>query len=206
MRRALGLQHEPSQSTPSKSPPAGANTLVAPQRRHFVRDGDVPVTMVRGEHGGALVQQLETARQALRAQTTAFEEAVRALADARNTIRDLQTKLAHESLAKDEVGSHADAEQQRIRKELATAQQALSDERAMREQVEEQRDRAIAELRAVQQRPQQATATRQVGNEAKLATATSEAGERPRRRGRPPKQASSEIVEWWMPGWQEKYR
>ena len=82
MRRALGLQHEPAQSPAPKTVPAGAN----PQRRHFVRDGDVPVTIVHGERGNSLVQQMDAARQALRAQSTSFEEAERALAEARNTI------------------------------------------------------------------------------------------------------------------------
>ena len=38
--------------------------------------------------------------QALRQQTAAREEAERLLADARNTIHDLETKLGHERLAK----------------------------------------------------------------------------------------------------------
>jgi prefoldin subunit 5 len=202
MRRALGLQHEPAQSTAPKTISAGAN----PQRRHFVRDGDVPVTIVHGEHGNSLVQQLDAARQALRTQTTAFEEAERALVEARNTIRDLRTKLAHESLAKDEAGSHADAEHQRIGRALATVQQELAAERASREQMEAERDRAIARLRITEERVQHATVTWQDEGGAKLLAATSDASRPPRRRGRPPKAASSEIVEWWTPGWQEKYR
>jgi hypothetical protein len=194
MRRALGLQHEVAQSPAPKNISAGAN----PQRRHFVRDGDVPVTIVHGEHGNSLVQQLDAARQALRMQTTAFEEADRALVEARNTIRDLRTKLAHESLAKDEAGSHADAEYQRIGRALATAQQELAAERAWREQAEAERDRAIARLR-MEERPHQTAETAQHPN-------GPEASRPPRRRGRPPKDASSEIVEWWTPGWQEKYR
>jgi hypothetical protein len=202
MRRALGLQHEPAQSPAPKTVPAGAN----PQRRHFVRDGDVPVTIVHGERGNSLVQQLDAARQALRAQSTSFEEAERALAEARNTIRDLQTKLAHESLAKDEAGRHADAEHQRIGKALATAQEELAAERAEREHAEAERDRATARLRMAEERVQHATVTWEDRDEAKPAPATSEASKQPRRRGRPPKEASSEIVEWWTPGWQKKYR
>ncbi len=172
-----------------------------------MRDGDVPVTVVHGEHGNSLVQQLDAARQALRAQTTAFEEAERALAEARNTIRDLQTKLAHESLAKDEAGRHADAEHQRIGKALAMAQQELAAERALREQAEAERDQATAaRLRGVEERAELVTATRQEQDGAHPAATTSEASKLPRRRGRPRKEASSEIVEWWTPGWQEKYR
>jgi hypothetical protein len=202
MRRALGLQHEPAQSPAPKTIPAGTN----PQRRHFVRDGDVPVTIVHGEHGNSLVQQLDAARQALRAQSTSLEEAERALAEARNTIRDLQTKLAHESLAKDEAGRHADAEHQRIGKALAAAQEELAAERASREQVEAERDQATARLRMAEERVPHATATWQDQDGAKPAAATSEASMLPRRRGRPRKEATSEIVEWWTPGWQEKYR
>lgn len=171
-----------------------------------MRDGDVPVTIVHGEHGNSLVQQLDAARQALRAQTTAFEEAERALAEARNTIRDLRTKLAHESLAKDEAGRHADAEHQRIGKALATAQEELAAERASREQAEAERDQATARLLMATERVQHATAAWQDQDGAKPSATASEASKPPRRRGRPPKVASSEIVEWWTPGWQEKYR
>ena len=47
--------------------------------------------------------QLDVARQAIRAEAAARERAERSLNEARITIRDLQTKVAHERLAKDEA-------------------------------------------------------------------------------------------------------
>src|SRR2546430_83154 len=113
MRRALGLQRESAHAL------TNGTSGSAPPRRPFARDGDVPVTFVQGKPNGSLVDQLETTRQGLRAQATAREEAERTLVDAQNTIRDLQTKLAHERLAKDEVTQHADAGHQQLEQTLA---------------------------------------------------------------------------------------
>ena len=126
MRRALGLDRETSrlsQPTHSPNPSNGPH-----QRRHFARDGDVPVTIVHSDSGSRL-QQLDAARQALRQQTAAREEAERLLADARNTIHDLETKLGHERLAKDEVTQRIDAERRQIEEALAAAQEELATER-----------------------------------------------------------------------------
>jgi hypothetical protein len=98
MRHALGLH-------------GGARTRFSaggsqPQRRRFVRDGEVPVTVIRrnyqpdGEHGA---NQLDAARQAIRSEATAKERAERLLEEAQAMVRDLQTKLGHEHLAKDEA-------------------------------------------------------------------------------------------------------
>jgi membrane protein involved in colicin uptake len=98
MRNALGLRGD----TPPRSSASGSQ----PQRRRFVRDGEVPVTVIRrdhqpdGEHGA---NQLDAARQAIRSEATAKERAERLLAEAQAMIRDLQTKLGHERLAKDEA-------------------------------------------------------------------------------------------------------
>ena len=200
MRRALGLDRETSpashQPTHSSNPSNGPH-----QRRHFARDGDVPVTIVHSD-GGSRLQQLEAARQALRQQTAAREEAERALADARNTIHDLETKLGHEHLAKDEVTRRIDAEKREIEEALASAQEELATERGRRARAERERDEAAVAA----QRLRQPTA-------AKDAPQLPLPDEQPRRgRGRPPKIVrevapdDSDIVEWWSPGWQEKYR
>ena len=115
MRRALGLDRDARpvpQSTHSHNPPNGPH-----QRRHFVRDGDVLVTIVHGDSGSRL-EQLDAARQALRLQTAAREEAERLLTDARNTIHDLETKLGHERLANDEVAQRTGAEKRQIEEAL----------------------------------------------------------------------------------------
>jgi hypothetical protein len=79
--------------------------------RRFVKDGEVPVTVVRRTHPSEAVanvaptasNQLEAARQTIRLQAAATERAERSLNEAQATIRDLRTKLAHERMAKDEA-------------------------------------------------------------------------------------------------------
>src|SRR3954470_875177 len=92
MRRALGLNEQPVQAaerTPSSPSATGTHR---PQRR-FVRDGEVPVTVVRRAHDdGAGTNMLEAARQALREQITVRERTEQLLQEAQATIRDLQTK------------------------------------------------------------------------------------------------------------------
>jgi hypothetical protein len=76
------------------------------QRRRFVRDGEVPVTVIRRDHqpdGECGDNQLDAARQAIRSEATAKERAERLLEVAQAMIRDLQTKLGHERLAKNEA-------------------------------------------------------------------------------------------------------
>ena len=204
MRRALGLDRETSSiihPTNSPNPSNGPH-----QRRHFVRDGDVPVTLVHGDSGSRL-QQLDAARQALRQQTAAREEAERLLADARNTIHDLETKLGHERLANDEAAQRTSAEKRQIDEALTAVQEELATERAMRGRAERERDEAVVATQTAERR--QRTAVKA----ALPPPAPVPSDQPPRRRGRPPKVArqdvapdDSEIVEWWSPGWQEKYR
>ena len=61
----------------------------------------MPVEVVH--HEGAGNNQLEAARQAIRTLTAARDQAERQLADAQATMRDLQTKLAHERIAREEA-------------------------------------------------------------------------------------------------------
>src|SRR3954469_18388610 len=105
MRRALGLRG-PSSTSPDPSPHTSVPNGPQPNRRRFVRDGEVPVTVIRRDNGqdeGAGSNQLDTVRQNLQDQTEARVRAERLLTQAQNTIRDLQTKLAHERLGKDEL-------------------------------------------------------------------------------------------------------
>jgi hypothetical protein len=141
MRHALGLQGDVSpQSSNSGSHP--------PQRRHFVRDGEVPVTVVNRDHrpGGAPgSNQLDAARQAIRSQAAARERAERLLEEAQAAIRDLQTKLAHERLAKDDAARRAESERQANQQALQTVQDELATERAARQQAQQdQQERADA--------------------------------------------------------------
>jgi len=115
MRHALGLDGQTQAPRPEEQPPPSGLTsdrltLHRPPRR-FVKDGEVPVTVVRRTHPSemttniapAAANQLEAARQTIRSQAVATERAERALNEAQATIRDLRTKLAHERMAKDEA-------------------------------------------------------------------------------------------------------
>ena len=143
----------------------------------------------------------------LRQQTTAREEAERLLADARNTIHDLETKLGHERLARDEVAQRINAERLQIEEALTAVQEELAAERALRARAERERDEAF-----VARRPQNSDCGRQRRSRLRATTAPLPNDQPRRRRGRPPKVVrevapdDSEIVEWWSPGWQEKYR
>jgi hypothetical protein len=86
----------------------------------------------------------------------------------------------------------------------------LAAERALRARAERERDdAAVARQTAEQQLRQRKAVKAALPPPASLPTDH----QPPRRRGRPPKVArqhvapdDSEIVEWWSPGWQEKYR
>ena len=160
--------------------------------------------MVHSDSGSRL-QQLDVTRQALRQQTTAREEAERLLVDARNTIHDLETKLGHERLARDEVMKRINAERLQIEEALTAVQEELVTERAVRARAERERDEAAVATQTAEQRLRQTVV--------KAASPAPLPEDQPRRRrGRPPKVVrevvpdDSDIVVWWSPGWQEKYR
>jgi hypothetical protein len=185
MRHALGLDGQPQapraeeQST-SSGPAPDRLTLHRPPRR-FVKDGEVPVTMVRRPHASEAAagiaptasNQLEAARQTIRSQAVATERAERALTETQATIRDLRTKLAHERMAKEE------------------AYAAL-------QRVEVERDAAVSAVQTLRME----VATERVGRE-KLSLELREAQERrraaealpPRPRGRPRKEVVAVPVD-----------
>jgi len=137
MRRALGLQDSPS---PRPEPIHSSTPSVVPHRpRHFVRDGEVPVTVIHRDHhpdGQPGTNQLDAARQTIRSLTAAREHSERLLAEAQATIQQLQTQLAHERLAKDEAAQRAKAEKHAHEQAIETAQAELIAERAARHEVE----------------------------------------------------------------------
>jgi hypothetical protein len=174
------------------------------QRRQFVRDGDVPVTVIHRQTGHDIAYELDKAKQALIDQATAHEDAERALADARTRIHDLETKLGHERLAQEEATQRASTEKRQLEAELMAAQEELASERARRARAERQHDKATIAQEAAEKRLRQLVVTAPP----KQALSTP-----PRLRGRPPKIApdgsrpdESETVEWWVPGWRKKYR
>jgi len=108
MRRALGLERQPATSSSQQS---SGHTDRRPQRHRFVRDGEVPVVVVGRRdqpadgvtsQGAAPVNKLALIETALRSEQEARQRAERALTEAQATIHDLQTKLGHAFLERDE--------------------------------------------------------------------------------------------------------
>jgi hypothetical protein len=194
MRRALGLRQGSSQVSSTSTPHT--------HRRHFARDGDVPVEILHGHDDNPRAYQLAALREALQAQNTVREEAERLLAEARQTIRDLQTKLGHERLAKEEAVRHVET----VKREFEQAQQELKAEYDLHTRTPGERDQAIRGRQVAEDRVREAMDARRIetANQAKPPAA---AAPEPRRRGRPPKvvQDDTEVVEWWKPGWKDKY-
>ena len=92
MRRALGLREDPS-SAATDSALAAPTGAAPPHRRRFVRDGEVPVTLVHHDHDdGGHINKVAAARQALREQVAARERAEHLLLEARTTIQTLETQ------------------------------------------------------------------------------------------------------------------
>jgi hypothetical protein len=249
MRHALGLRGE----TPPRSSAGGSQR----QRHRFVRDGEVPVTIIRrdrqldGEHSA---NQLDAARQAIQSEATAKDRAERLLAEAQPMIRDLQTKLGHERLAKDEVMEtvrRLESETRVAAHAVEAAEAELTVERVTRRNAEdalaealEARQEAEERLRdAMTARTAQRLSTPPMARRAAMgslggangdadapdAAAEPHAGAAPptirtadaqtiakdapsrkhaRRRGQPVHAGTqdSEVVEWWKPGWQRKFR
>ena len=199
MRRALGLQESaPSPPAPAV-PPAVMPGMHRPARR-FVRDGEVTVSLThRDDLAGS--NPLQAARQALQAQTQAM-------------IRDLQTKLAHERMAKDEATQRTSAEKQASVQALEEMRVELSAARAACQQTEQRLQKLVTRRenqRALQDLPAGIAGTNPGREGDAGAEITVEEVQAPaRRRGRPPRvsqpEPDSDIVEWWKPGWQDRYR
>jgi hypothetical protein len=201
MRRSLGLRQ-------GSSPPARfSNSDTHHHKRHqFVRDGDVQVEVLHG-HDGSRVNQLDATRQALQAQIAARDEAERLLTEARHTIHDLQTKLGHERLARDEAIQHIESAKRGVEQELAAAREDLDAERLLRLATARERDQAILGRQAAEDRLR---AARKTAGQPNIAPPVDPplAAPQPRRRGRPPKvnRDDAGFVEWWTPGWKDRYR
>jgi hypothetical protein len=126
MRRALG-RDENSAPVGERPQPTSPPVDQRFQRRKVVRDGLVPVTVVRYSNGLDR-DQLEAARAALRSLATAKERAERLLTDAQ-----AKTRLAHERLARDEAIRRAEADRKAIEEVLQTARSELGTAKIARE-------------------------------------------------------------------------
>jgi DNA-binding transcriptional regulator YiaG len=149
MRNALGVdRHARTSRADQVSVPqssASSQFTVQGSKHRFVRNGEVPVTVIRRDHRSDVVahaavapasnNQLETARQAIRSEIVAKARAERALAEAQDTIRRLQTQLAHEQMAKGEallVAQQATTERDEAREALRAAEARLPTKRKVR--------------------------------------------------------------------------
>jgi len=128
MRRALGLQggaprHRPEGERIEPPPRVPDRYGSSTHRRRFVQDGEIPVTVVRRESGPdspashvtptpPSSSRLQRVEIALAAELAARDRAERALGEAQALIRDLQTKLGHAELAKDEVSRVVERERE----------------------------------------------------------------------------------------------
>lgn len=150
VRRALGLDgNGASQRQPQAHRPAERFTADH-QKRRFVRDGEVPVVVVRGrqDHAGRSDNgttaypgnRVEAADAALRLERDARGRAERSLAEAQATIRDLQTKLGHAALAREEFRETV----RQVDPERVVIETALAAERQAREQAESDRAKAYS--------------------------------------------------------------
>jgi hypothetical protein len=111
IRRSLGLMSSPTpannhSNTSSQTHGSGGGNLGgAIQRRRFVRDGEVPVTILHpkseaeNRHAAALADMTRQ-RDAERAARLRAEQA---LHDAQVMIQTLQTRIAHAEIAKSEI-------------------------------------------------------------------------------------------------------
>ena len=121
MRKALGLlgelqRHRPDADRTEQTVRLGDRFNGGLHRRRFVQDGDIPVTVLRREQGyeapahrgvaappAPTSSRLQRTEAALAAETAAREKAERSLGETQNLVRDLQTKIGHAELAKNEA-------------------------------------------------------------------------------------------------------
>jgi len=193
MRRALGLHDDGPRHRPEperNDMPQRQMERYAPgagHRRRFVQDGDVPVTIVRrdgiGDPGvsrpaapiSPSTSRLQRTEAALAAETASRDRAERALVEAQALIRDLQTKIGHAELAKnealeasrreretlaslrsaaDDYTDQLDAAEQRARaaeKAMETLQEQLDEERAARKIAERSLREAVSAREAAEE-------------------------------------------------------
>jgi len=167
MRRALGLDGEQIRSRPPQERVDGGQRQVERfstpgHKRRFVHDGEVPVTLVHGLVSGRREQsdgngarngtnaqptnRLEVAEAALAAEIATRERAERGLAEALATVHDLQTKLGHAELARQEAVETLRRERESTAGVRASLQELEAQVTAAR-QGQEAAEQALEELR-----------------------------------------------------------
>ena len=188
MREALGLRSNGTRVAPAQTnrpDRAPDHSIGAPRRHRFVQEGEVPVeVMTLREHGGrgaapaAALRQRSEDPAILTAERSAREHAERALADAMERVRELQTKLGHAELARDEAVALAAQRQALIESLQADLHAATTRE---------------ASFKASQETARAHVAVRKASTPKPPAVAKPPAVPRPRGRKPVPK-----PVKWWV--------
>jgi hypothetical protein len=169
MREALGLRTDGTRVAPT--PGHRPDRLLdhgagSPRRHRFVQEGEVPVeVMTLREHGGrnGAPSRFRVDETALAAERLAREQAERAFAEATDRLRELQTKLGHAELARDEALALAGARQSQIE--------------ALRAEAVRTQELHVQELRVQEVRAQELRAQEMKAHELKAQEAPAQAWE-----------------------------
>jgi hypothetical protein len=158
MRRALGLlgegpRHRSDPDRMEQPSRLGDRFNGGLHRRRFVQDGDIPVTVLRRDPGYEVPahrgvapasvpssSRLQRAEAALASETSHRERAERALAEVQAIAHDLQTKIGHAELAKNEA-------LEALRRERDAVAQLRADAQPRAERLQE----ALAQTREAEQ-------------------------------------------------------
>ena len=218
MRRALGdlenqgsgRGHDATRPRPDNRP-TDRHSGERPRAR-FVQDGDVPVTVLNrtrpheaeGANGGS--NRLSVAEAALASERTMRLRAERAVAEAQAAVHDLQTKLGHAELARQELAGRVEAdkavfeaERAALQAREATLAEELAAERATRQRLELAPKPAKRPVRAAPVAEATETGDEPVSAQIEV---TQAAPKRVRQPGRPRsvggKKVEPKPVKWWL--------
>lgn len=188
MRKALGLLGEGPRhrvdAERTEAPSRGGDRFNGGlHRRRFVQDGDVPVTVLRRDQGHEspahrsvtapvppTTNRLQRTEAALAGETAAREKAERLLNETQMIVRDLQTKIGHAELAKNEAI-------EALRREREGAAQDRADAEMREARFLDMQARALAAEEAAQTYQEQLQEERQVRKALEKALRTAEAAQ-----------------------------
>lgn len=186
MRKALGLlgdtqRHRAEPERTEQPARIGDRFNGGLHRRRFVQDGDVPVTVLRRDQGHEVPahrgvaappaptsSRLQRTEAALAAETAARDKAERSLAETQSVVRDLQTKIGHAELAKNEAI-------ETLHREREALAELRAENEGWEERLQEARDRAIAAERSANLYHEQLADERQARKNAEKAQRAAEA-------------------------------
>jgi hypothetical protein len=138
MREALGLRTDGTRVTasPGHRPDRIIDHGGNPRRHRFVQEGEVPVEVMSLPGRGPAAPRHRIDETALAAERLARDQAERAFHDATERLREVQTKLGHAELARDEAIALAAARAEQLealRQRLSAAEAQLAQQAQQRE-------------------------------------------------------------------------